>query len=142
MRLNNTAAILSADEMQQAKPLLLTPGVYDFEVVSAEEKMSKAGNEMIALRLKVWDKDGKEHYIYDYLLEALAYKLKHFAECTGLLPAIESGSLSADDCEGKCGSVLIKIDKGDATYAEKNSVKDYVVQPKNSDTFEQDDLPF
>ena len=133
---------------------LIEPGIYDFEVMDAKDKTSKSGNEMIELRLKVWDKNGLEHHIYDYLLEALAFKLKHFSKVSGLLVKYEHGTIFATDCIGKSGKVEVIIQKGQpnpngGVYSDKNSIKDYIESSmpssavtKPKDDFIDSELPF
>jgi hypothetical protein len=130
---------------------LLEEGIYDFNVSYAEDKVSRAGKDMIELKLTVFDKEGKEKIIRDYLLEAMSFKLRHFCEVTGLIEKYNKGEFTADDCLGKSGKVSIKIQKGDVNpnggfYPDKNSVKDYVKselkQVENKDNFESDDVPF
>lgn len=130
---------------------LISPGIYDFEVISASDKMSKTGNEMIELKIKIWDINNQERIIFDYLLEAMSFKLRHFAEATGLLQKYESGMLLAKDCLGKSGKVEIIIQKDkNGQYGDKNAVKDYIssneishAEPiKKDDSFLNDEIPF
>lgn len=145
-----------SDEELQAM-LLCHPGTYPFEVLEAKERLSQKGNEMIELKLKYWDSDGRERMVFDYLLESMAYKLKHFCSSTGLLADYESGLLTDDKCKGKSGYVEIEVQeprpKGDGTfYPPRNAVKDYVPKDaaKNVVTPEKvidkmelnDDIPF
>jgi hypothetical protein len=118
-------------EAEIAQGDLFPAGVYDFEVNSAEEAVSKAGNDMIKVRLDVFNDDGGKTTVFDYLMEAAAYKLRHMAEVCGLLDDYESGHLDADDLVGKAGRVKIGIQK-DKTgqYADKNNVVDYIVEDK------------
>lgn len=102
---------------------LLAPGTYDFDVLSAEEKVSARGNDMIALKLKVYS-DGGERHVRDWLMPSMGFKLRHFAETTGLLGAYDAGTLSAEDCKGRSGRVILVI-KDDEKYGPQNSVKDY-----------------
>lgn len=116
----------SADEIAQDG--LLKPGVYDFEIAGAEDAISKSsGAEMIKLRVKVFDLDGGSTIIFDYLMESVAYKLRHAAEVCGLERAYERGELNAFDFEGKVGRVKVAIQK-DKTgqYPDKNSIADYL----------------
>jgi len=123
MRINKP---LSREEMERGD--LIPDGNYDFMVADAAETYSKAGSEMIKLTLKVWDKDGRERTIFDYLLDALPYKIAHFAEATGLFDKYQEGVLSADDCIGKSGECKIYIQKSkDPQYGDKNSVGDYLL---------------
>jgi len=133
---------------------LVNPGTYDFVVVESLEMISKSGNEMIKLQLKIWDESGQEKTIHDFLLEAMAFKLRHFCEATGLLSKYEEGAFNAEDCLGKSGKVEIIIQEGNfkpdgSKYADKNSVKDYIKNPGDAkpepskESFQDDnDIPF
>lgn len=118
---------MSEDELARAS--LLEPGVYPFEVISASEELSKAGNEMIRVKLNVFGPNDQQAHIFDYLMHhnpKVAYKMRHFCEATGLLQKYEAGTLSEADCEGKTGFVKIKIDPANGQYSAKNAVVDYV----------------
>lgn len=108
---------------------LLPNGIYPFEITAAQDTSSKSGNEMIKLTIKVWDAEGDERLIYDYLLESMAFKLRHAAEVCGLIEKYEQGVLTASDFIGKNGAVKISIRK-DKTgqYKDQNQVVDYIVQ--------------
>ena len=128
---------------------LCPEGEFSFEVLKAEEKMSKKGNPMIELILKIWDDNGEIHTVYDYLMEAIVYKLKHFCDSTGLKEKYDNGELTDFDCELKTGKVKIihQKDRNDSSKV-RASVKDYIVDssevkesPKES-SIEDDDVPF
>jgi len=102
---------------------LLPKGTYDFEVVKAEEKQSKKGNDMIKANLKVFHGDGFQ-FVTDFLMEAMPHKLRHFAETIGLLEAYDSGTLDANDLVGRSGKVRIDIEPA-GEYPAKNIAKDY-----------------
>lgn len=103
---------------------LLGTGVYDFEVMEAKDAVSKKGNDMIALKLRVFSNDQGERVIRDWLMPSMGFKLRHFAETTGLIGAYDAGTLSAEDCQGRSGRVSLII-KEDDQYGPQNSVKDY-----------------
>lgn len=129
---------------------LLQPGNYQFHVADASNEKSKNGNEMIKLSLQLWDKDGSTHFVYDYLLEAMSFKLRHFCAVTGLMIKYESGMLDATDCIGKQGHVEIVIKEGKAKddgskYPSQNSVKDYKVSTNyatSTNDSHDEDVPF
>lgn len=117
--------------------LVFPEGFYDFEVIAAEDSISRNGNEMIKLELKIWDKRGKERIVYDYLLELMAFKFRNFCETTNLLDKYEKGELKAIDCKNKTGYVHVVIDPerpnpSGGFYPIKNSVKDYACKLKNN----------
>ncbi len=141
---------------EEVKTMNLLPyGIYDFEVSDASDKISKTGNEMIELIVKVWDDNGKERFLYDYLVEKMEYKLKHFCEYNGLHDKYDMGTLNAKDCLRVSGKVEIGIQKGKPNpnggmYPDKNFVIDYVSKEKSKENKKQisnnedlnDDIPF
>lgn len=128
-------------EEELKKTVLLPKGEYDFEVIGAEEAVSKQGNDMIKLTLKVYDTDGTTTTVFDYLLASLEYKVKHFCDTTGLIAEYQSGALTVDMCLNKCGKCKLDIEK-DKTgkYDDKNVVKDYTGMAINASDI--DDVPF
>src|SRR5688572_8987205 len=90
----------SEDEIAAAN--LLADGDYIFEVADAKEETSKAGNDMVKLKLNVVGEEDRMHVIFDYLVssEGAAFKLRHFAESVGLLPEYERGEITADQMIG------------------------------------------
>lgn len=124
---------------------LMDPGVYNFIVLKAEEKKSKtSGDEMIELVLKVIDMNGREHKVFDYLMdkEPMDYKIRHIYECADLLSKYESGDISASDLINVKGKVKVTIRK-DKTghYGDKNTVLDYFINKDSSVEFD-DVIPF
>lgn len=102
---------------------------YSFEVAEAFDKISKSGNEMIELKVKVFNDDGGFRIFNDYLLDSLAFKIKHFSEATGNFDKYQSGTIAAADCIGKSGRLKLKIQKDkNGVYADKNVIGDYVVE--------------
>jgi hypothetical protein len=114
-------------EKQLQEEVLLPKGIYPFDVQRAEAKRSKAGNDMIALELRVYTPDGKERMIRDWLMAQMGFKLFHFCAYTGLSQKYDAGTLQSHDCEGKSGfvEIVVKDDKS-GQYGPSNSVKDYV----------------
>jgi hypothetical protein len=123
-------------------------GWYDFEVMQAEDTTSKAGNDMIKLKLRVFGDTGGERHVYDYLLESLATKLFDFCEAVGLVDKYDAGTLTADDCLGRTARVKLDVEDKPG-YAAKNIVKDYgrvkdigqAPAPKQKDD-DGDEIPF
>ncbi len=120
-------------------------GEYDFDVVKAQDATSKAGNSMIKLEIDIYAQNGKKSRVFDYLLESIAYKLKHFCDAVGLVKEYESDCITADMCSGRSGRCKIEI-QADKTgeYSDKNVVRDYckkIVVDTNLD-ISSEDLPF
>jgi len=128
-------------EKEMAEQNMIPEGVYPFEVVGALDTKSKtSGADMIVIQLRIFGPGGAEPVLKDYLLESYMRKIFNFSKVTGLAAAYHAGSLCAADCTGKSGYAKVGIEKGkektDAGgrgtgtyYDDKNTVKDYVVQP-------------
>lgn len=134
------------DEIQ--REMLIPEGEYNFEVSKAIEKISKAGNPMIELTIKIWDHEGKEKTIYDYLMTgkpAYLYKIKHFCYSIGKGDLYENGKISDVELMGGSGKLILVIRDSKDNYPPRNAVKDYIVNEnktnENEDKFD-DDLPF
>lgn len=105
---------------------------------------------MIELQLRIYDQRDKAHIIYDYLLEAMDFKVLHFSESSGIQQKYLTGQLTAEDCYGKKGFAEIAIQHPDnPAYRIKNSVKDYISplsgtsrQTEPEKKFEDSDIPF
>lgn len=130
---------------------LFPKGTYDFEVAEAADKVSSKGNDMTELVVRVFDKDGKNKKVFDWLVdtEGGAYKIRHFAEASGMLAEYEKGELMAEDMIGKTGrcEIIIQKDKTGA-YPDKNAITDYLkgepgAAPVSFDRKDLDDeIPF
>ncbi len=146
---------LSNEEIQMQS--LVPEGLYDYQVLKSDDKVSQAGNEYISLNIKIWESDGREHIVFTNL--ALIKLLKHFCDVNGMEPDYLSGNIPAEKCSFKSGGkVLIAIEgekpdgKG-GMYKAKNIVRDYVLdvnhQPsmtkpltQTKGDFVDSDLPF
>jgi hypothetical protein len=119
-------------EQQLAEENLLTPGIYPFDVLEAHPKVSKAAQaagqtepNMIELKLKVYEDADRGVFVTDYLMEAMAFKLRHFCEEVGLLDQYNKGTLTADMCAGRSGHAKIGPSKPNGDFKPKDEVKDY-----------------
>lgn len=148
---------------------LMEEGIYNFEVVKSSYKTSKAGNPMAELNIMVWDHDGKQKIIFDYLIFSHVplniKKVKHFCDTVGLQEEYKKGQIP-EDLERLSGKVKIIIQKGQlipedklqgkpkgSCYPDKNAVEDYVMTDKGAvkqeanpskevDDFFDDEIPF
>ena len=123
-------------EEQLAKEGLLPNGTYDIEVAETSDKPSKKGSEMITLKLNVFDREGAIKAVFDYIVPNTNFgerKLRHAADCFGLLDIYNSGNLKADDFLNKTGKAEIKQQEGNSDYPlPKNVVSDYIGRSGNA----------
>lgn len=102
-------------------------GEYAFEILEAENAVSKSGNDMIKLKVAIYNDDGNRRVAIDYLMEAISYKLRHACEACGLLEKYETGFLEAGDFIGKTGFLRLGVQKDkNGQYPDKNAVNDYL----------------
>jgi len=117
-----------AKKQEEAESRFLWPaGEYDFEVMNADDAISKKGNEMIVLDVNAYNTDGEFLSIKDYLMEVMEFKLRHAAESMGLLEKYEAGELEALDFQGKTGRLRLKVGKKVEGYKQRNEIADYIV---------------
>lgn len=106
---------------------LLSPGIHDFEVMETDDKPSKKGNDMVTLKLHVFEDDGTPRIVFDYLVpEAMPHKFKHACDACNLLAEYEAGSITAASFLGRTGKLTIFTQPAKDNFQEKSAVKDYV----------------
>jgi hypothetical protein len=121
-----TVEEITKEKREFAAQSLLPKGWYDFEVMDAQEAVSKrSGKDMIKLKLRVFNPNGGEKHVYDYLIETAPTHLFDFCESVGLENEYHQGTLTAADCKGRAGKVQIAIDDKDKNYDPKNVAKNY-----------------
>lgn len=126
---------LSDDELPKNNFEPLPDGEYDFQVKTATAKTSAKGNEMLELVLIVWDQDGKQRQVWDYLTATIEmeHRIRHFCRATGLDEIYNTGNVSPADVAGASGRVILKTQDARTdratgkTYEARNVVRDYVV---------------
>lgn len=100
------------------------PGVYDAEVLDCKEKVSKAGNEMLELKLELDTVDGGYH-IYDYLIPSKAmWKVGKMLNAFGVRTD-EDVDFDPESLIGRQCKVKVKIEN-DAQYGDKCKVSEWV----------------
>ena len=106
---------------------LLPAGEYDVEVIEADERTSKNGNQMIALTLQARHPDGYDSRVWDFLVSvpAAVFKIKMFCEAAGLQSQFEGGRLTAEDCVGAKAVATIIIEDGRESFSDRNSIQEY-----------------
>jgi len=115
---------VTAEDAAKQESGLWVDGVYDYEVVEAEEKISNSGNEMTELKVRVLDQSGDYKMLYEYLVntEKAQFKIRQFAASCGLLDAYETGSLMEGEMIGRTGQCEVGTQAAQGTYPAKNRV--------------------
>ena len=110
---------------------LLPEGCYSFEVFKAEQKTSKAGNDMIAITLHVYDgKGGAKVFVYDWLTSAFKKKVVDFCRSVGLAELVDGGELTAVRCVQRTGEVHLIQEEYEGTTRNKVDRYDYTTPQK------------
>ncbi len=139
--------ILSEEQAMQERFQLLPKGEYDAVIVKSEDKQSHSGNPMMDMTLHVYDKEGHQHPVRDFLVftKSMMWKAIHCAESAGIIDQYKSGQLCSIGIQGKSVRVKIGIEEGKeipedklgdrsrgAKYPDKNKVEDYVKNDSQS----------
>lgn len=124
-------------DRELAEANLWPAGEYDFEIVGAEDTQSKkSGADMIKLTVCLFRGDARKN-VFDYLMDAVAYKVKHFCDAVGLAAEYERGELTAEMCKGRVGRCMVKVGEQPG-YDPKNEIRDYV---KRKEGVPGEDIP-
>jgi len=102
----------------------LAAGEYDATIVQANPRISKAGNSMLELKLRIYSDDGKSFWLSDFLMAKAEWKLKACCAQCGILDAYNDQSLSAEHFVGKEIRVATKIESS-SEYGDQARVKGY-----------------
>lgn len=112
---------------------LLSEGTHDFEIVETNDKPSSKGNDMITLKLHVFEDDGTPRIVFDYLGDFMPHKFKHAADACGLTEEYMNGTLTHELFLSKCGKCTIATQPARGEFLEKSVVKDYVKRDSSAE---------
>lgn len=108
---------------------LMQDGIYDFEITAAENKVSSKGNDMMEIKLNVFDSDGEPRPKRDWIMPQMAKKFKHFHNACDIMDKYNAGTLEPEDVVGKTGKLMIKTEpytNKDGLQIMSNKIDDYV----------------
>lgn len=120
-----------------AADALWSAGNYRFEIldramlgnreIETGDTVSKNGDDMILLVVKVFNGDGRGRVVPDYLVARSPKKLRQAAIACGLLAEYDAGSIDGEAFIGKTGMLKLTVEK-DKTgqYPDKNAVAAYL----------------
>ena len=117
---------------------LFPEGEYGFQVTNAADDVSKkSGRDMIVLDVLLFNNDGANRKVRDWLVPGTIYgdkKIFEFAKSAGIIALYESGTFGAQDCIDKTGFAKVSIEKGKpdpkgGTYPDKNVIRWYISKP-------------
>jgi len=112
------------EEASASTRKVLPAGSYDAEVLLAEETRSKAGNDMLKIKLAVYRPNGGQEWVWDYITDT-SYRLGQLMSACGLSEQYQKGEVHPDELEGKSFKVTLKVDPARGEYSERNSVGRY-----------------
>lgn len=154
--------VLTAEEAMAERFQLLKEGVYDAVISKSTDKVSQSsGNPMMDMTVTVYDDNGKEHNVRDFLVftKSMMWKVIHCAESANLMDIYEKGQFCSKCVEGASVKVKIGIEEGSiiaedklqgkaigSKYPDKNKIEDYLsletVTTSHKDGLVDDDVPF
>lgn len=109
------------------RPNFLFPkGEYPAQIIEAEEKMSKAGNPMLVVKLEAYHGDAHK-FITDYIVlggeHSQDWKIGHLAVACSLP---KNGELRPEQIIGRLVRVKVKVKPAKDAYPEDNAIDDYL----------------
>jgi hypothetical protein len=143
---------MSDEEARKAENNVFDEGTYPFLVIDCEHRMSKRGNNMLAVNLEVKTDEGRRRVRDWVMLDGqMAWQLRKFMHGIGMSEQYDAGRLDPSECIGQTGTAEFYIEH-DEQYGDKNRVGKYLpgggkakVQPKpeqDPDDIPDDDIPF
>jgi hypothetical protein len=150
---------MTEEECMKERFCLMADGIYQGKINKVSTRRSATGNPMAELGIEVYDKEGKLHYLKDYLVftPKMLWKIKHAADSARLTKEYEEKKFHPLQLEDKNVMVDVKTQKGQeipfdklgdkpvgSKYPDKNVINDYVVTMKGAtkDTPKDDDSSF
>lgn len=113
---------------EQERGPLFPAGEYDFTCLNGKWEQTKKGDPMFTVTIRCYANNGDQTIVTDRLLpnhEKMAYRLRHFAECIGLLDSYNQGYMDNNLIQGRSGRCILKV-RDSEEYGPKNEVRDYV----------------
>lgn len=155
-------------EAELKEMALIADGVYQFEVMEVHDVdkygvklCDKDGNDMSKLKLKIWDKNGRERVVFTNLFSdgRMAFRTRHFADSIGMIEEYENDDFDTSDTLCRTGWCQIITRKGgiknketNEKWDDSNDVKDFIKLAEQSvyankaapvaNEFFNDEIPF
>ncbi len=155
---------LTEERALQERYQLLPDGKYKGYVERSLPKISSSNNAMAELTITIFDKDGYNHSVKDYLpfTKNMAWKMLHFCESASLKKEYDDRKFTPELAEGKNVIVELKTQMGKeipedklngkplgSCYPAKNVINDYLIDNdviennvEKKEDFFNDTIPF
>ena len=157
--------VMTEQQAMSERFQLLPDGDYQGVITSSVDTISaKSGNPMMDMIVSVYDKNGKEYPIRDFLVftSTMMWKVIHCAESSNLLRVYQDKGFCSAMIRGCSVTVRITTEKGSeipvdklngklpgSTYPDKNKIQDYLPSinvkkeiKHDNDEFLNDAIPF
>ncbi len=128
---------LSPEELKKIEPQKPKAGTYEFVVEEAEDKVSKAGNEMIAIVLKVNDRMS----VRDWLVSTTPWKLKQFLDSVGRPDIYEKEVIDPMLLLELKGKAIFKLDDK-YLRVDRYLIPEVIEENEATEEDPEDDIPF
>lgn len=155
--------VMTEQQAMNERFQLLKEGIYDAVITASQDTMSSKGSPMMDMTVSVFDENGKQVDVRDFLVftKPMMWKIIHFASSAGIMKEYEMRRMCSQVAINRRVQVHIGIDQGKeipqdklqgkplgSKYPDKNKVIDYIKkedqnQPEVKGTnFQDDDVPF
>ncbi|HEY2811777.1 MAG TPA: hypothetical protein VGJ00_10375 [Rhabdochlamydiaceae bacterium] len=152
--------VFTEAQAMQERYNLLKEGIYDAVINFSTDKTSSSGNPMMDMTLAVYDDNGMEHNVRDFLVftPKMMWKVVHCAESANVVKEYEEQKFCSDIVVGKRVKVKVTVEEGSpipddklngkpvgTKYPDKNKIDDYIKDGQvlqNGNGFVDDDINF
>lgn len=101
-------------------------GEYDGAIASAEETQSRKGADMLKLGVRVYNKEGQEKIVTDYIVNPSGlFKLEQIARAFGKGAEFKANKFDVFTVLEKRLTITLKVTEASGDFPEKNDVKKY-----------------
>lgn len=106
---------------------LVPAGRYEAEILNAELRTSKAGNEMLEITYRLTGPNGEPAVLKDYLVSTprAQWKIKRFCKALGV--EYDRGEIDPDSLRGESITLEVALEEDAQTGRDRNTIADYAV---------------
>lgn len=129
-------------ETELKEMALIADGKYQFEVMEVHDTdkyntplVDRSGNAMSKLKLKIWDNNGRERFVYTNLFAdgKMVFRTRHYADSIGAIDLYEAEKFDTAETLGATGWCEVITRKGNPKndgsgelWPDSNDVKDFI----------------
>lgn len=132
---------LTDEQIEQAAIGIKIGQIVRFKIIDAEDKLSKAGNEMTSMKLSCTDDEGSTATVYASVMaiKKMMGVTKRFFSSIGHDDWYKTGDVPAIKLWNKEGDCILGMSKATANYPSRIEVQEYIPASEGHENQDVDD---